>query len=73
MAKQNLYLTDLADNIISSSINTNDIATIERRKNIFRTASYVLFSINKPYLAIDLAENLGQVNIQSTGGTPLST
>lgn len=72
MAKQNLYLADLTNNIVTSSMNSSDLAITERRKNIFSTASYVLFSINKPSLAIDLAENLGQINIQSAGGTPLS-
>jgi hypothetical protein len=73
MAKQNLYLPDLTNNIVTSSMGTNDATVLERRNNIFSTASYVLFSINKPSLAIDLAENLGQINIQSAGGTPLST
>lgn len=73
MAIKNILLSDIADKIIVSSMNTNELSLQERRNNIFSTASYYLFSINKPVFAIELADSMDTlVYSPSRDSPPLS-
>jgi len=74
MAIKNISLSDVADKLVVSSMNINDSSLTERKNNIFSTASYYLFSINKPAFAIELAENINPVTFSpSRDSPPLST
>lgn len=74
MAIKNILLSDVADKIVVSSVNINENSLTERKNNIFTTAAYYLFSINKPAFSIELAENINSLTLSpSRDSPPLST
>jgi hypothetical protein len=74
MSIKNITLSDISDKIILSSMNTNDNTLNDRKSSIFGTASYYLFSINKPVFAIDLANSINPLEFNpSKDSKPLST
>ena len=74
MSIQNILLSDISDKVIVSSTNTNDSSIADRKNNVFCTASYYLFSINKPAFAIEIANNMNSlVYSPSRDSQPLST
>jgi|688.fasta_scaffold323280_2 hypothetical protein len=74
MAIQNIGLNDIVDRIILSSANTNETSSIDRKNGIFNTASYFLFSINKPAFAIEIANKIDPLESSpSRDSQPLST
>ena len=74
MSIQNILLSDISDKVIVSSTNTNDSSIADRKNNVFCTASYYLFSINKPAFAIEIANNMNSLVFSpSRDSPPLST
>jgi hypothetical protein len=53
-----INLQDIAQNIICSSFNINNTDLTNVSKNIYKTASYMIVSINKPAFFIELQEKL---------------
>ncbi len=74
MSIKNIVLSDIADKVVVSSTNTNDSSIADRRNNVFGTASYYLFSVNKPAFAIEIANNMNSLVFSpSRDSQPLST
>lgn len=53
-----INLKDVAQNIVCSSFNTNTIDLSNVGQNTYKTASYMIVSINKPVFFVELQEKI---------------
>jgi hypothetical protein len=53
-----ISLEDVAQNIVCSSFNTNSVDLSNVGQNVYKTAGYIIISINKPVFFVELQEKI---------------